>query len=416
MTTAPKHSKLSPSKAYQWTACTASIGYIAANKHRIPPEKSGAAAIEGSLAHTVAESLLLGEALPSGATTEMVRFGHQYADICREKIGPKQHCHDWAVERRVPLIYLPQEAGTIDFYAYTKPGVHILDYKYGYKKVESERNKQMGTYSSSLITHEMNWVLWPRIKDDTPVTMTIFQPRLPHDVETWSTTWAELKQFVEDEITTHARTILSTPVGVMRKNTDGSEYYEYDDTKVKFAPSDKVCAWCPAYAFCEARNTHLLNEFHDAITVDEAVIVHRRSDLTDAQLLDIWQHRKMLTDWLEEIEEYLRAKAFSKEGLRGAKLVMSNGGHRYWIDKTRAGRLLIDMGLSEDLIYSTDMVSPAQAEKLTEKIKDKRMQDLFKLMAKPPGKAVMALENDPRPAWQDSILSDFDGINVDDVL
>lgn len=415
MTTAPKHSKLSPSKAYQWTACTASIGYIEANRHRIPPERAGPAAIEGSLAHLVAESILLGQPLPSdpAVTKEMIDFGKHYAELCREKIGPPQHCHDWAVERRVPLFYLPEEAGTIDFNACTK-SIDIVDYKFGFSKVESEGNKQMAIYAGSLIEHEMNWVLWPRVTDDTVVTMTIFQPRLPDDVETWSTTWGELREFLEKEVHQHARTILSTPAGVMKKRPNGTEYYEYDKERVHFAPSDKVCKWCPAYSFCEARTSNMLEEFHEAIQVGEEITVAPKTDLTDKQLLDIWKNRKLLEDWLAEIEKYLAAKVSSKEGLPGAKLVMSNGGHRFWTDEQKALVIMSSLGLKPDDLVESKVVSPAKAEKLTHHIKDKRMQELFALMAKPPGKPVMALESDPRPAWQQSVLSDFAGLLVDD--
>jgi hypothetical protein len=413
---APKHSRLSPSKAYQWTTCTASIGYAEANRDRIPPDRAGPAAIEGSKAHNVAEAILTGTPIPDYATPEMIRFGHAYAAVCREKMGPKQHCFDWGVEARVPLSYLPEEAGTCDFYCATRTGVHIVDYKYGYNKVQSENNKQMAIYAGSLILHEKDSLFWPHITDATPVTMTIFQPRLDDDVVTWSTTWGELRKFLEEQVHCHAGTILATPAGEMRKLPGGGEHYVHDP-RVKFAPGDKTCTYCPCYAFCEARLAGMLEEFQEAITLDsdEGVQVKPVAALTDAQLMHIYQNSNQITDWLGEIRKYLEAKTFSKDGLPGMKIVLSNGGHRYWSDEDRAAALLKDLGIKETDIFKRDIVSPAQAEKLTKDIKSRHMQELFKLMTKPPGKPMMAPENDPRPAWRESVLDDFkDLLETDD--
>lgn len=387
--TAPAHSKLSPSKAYQWTTCTASIGYCADNKHRLPGDVSTPAAVEGTKAHNVAEACVLGLPMPEYATKEMIRFGQAYAEMCLDHRGAVSQCHDWGVERRVPLIYLPQEKGTVDFFAFNERGLFVDDYKYGYGKVEGVRNKQMASYAASLITYESGWI-WPVVKDSTPVTMTIRQPRLPVDTLEWRTTWGELREFVADEIVAPALRILRGDKGV-------------------FAPDDHTCKFCPAESFCEARREWLLRdltELAEPLMNDEDF--PEATMLTDEKLVMIWERRKAVVKWLESIEVLLHNRKVKGHHIPGVRFVASNGGHRYWTDQQKAARLLTTMGVADDDVWVKKIVSPAQADKLVGHIKDEKVGRLHALMAKPPGKPVLVSSSDPRPDFSRALVeSDF---------
>lgn len=399
---APAHSKLSPSKAYQWTACTASIGYIAANRDRLPPDRPGPAALEGTAAHTVAECFVLDQPIPSFATRDMRLYGKEYAELCKETMGPKQHLYAWGVEHRVPLYYLPQESGTVDFFCVNRKGIHLIDFKYGYGEVPSIGNKQMAIYAMSLITENAANLDWPHIDAATRVTMTIFQPRIGKAVETWNTTVAELTLFTALEVDSQAQTILGTPHGVMKVHPkNDSLYYEYDTSKLKFSPSETVCKFCPMVFDCEARTEWMLKDsFGDVIQLsnDGEVAVPQVTQLSDEALVKVYRNQDILLTWLKEIASYLQAKV-QTTGVPGLKMVLSKGGHRFWEDEKQAGKLLLEMGLAYDEVYSPpEVVTPAQAEKLTKKIKSKKQIELHQLMVKPKGSPVMALESDPRPA------------------
>jgi hypothetical protein len=244
--TTPEHSRLSPSKAHTWTECTAALAFVKANEHRLPPDRPGPSAMEGTKAHTVAEYLLLGKDPPKWATKEMLRHGKAYAEFCHDVMGPKRDVIRWGAEFRAPLYYLPSERGTVDFHALTKNGAHLVDYKYGYDPVESENNLQMAIYARSLIEFAFDgfWEALPA--DDYPVTMTIFQPRLEQDHVTWTTTWGELKKFTDEWITPKAAAILRGDPGV-------------------FKCGPKICKWCRGTAICETYNNGMLEDFKDEV-------------------------------------------------------------------------------------------------------------------------------------------------------
>ena len=392
---APEHSRLSPSKAHTWTECTAALAFVKANEHRLPPDKPGPSAMEGTKAHTVAEYLLLGKPAPKWATKEMLRHGKAYAEFCHDVMGPKRDVIRWGAEFRAPLYYLPSERGTVDFHALTKNGAHLVDYKYGYDPVESEGNLQMAIYARSLIEAMFDgfWMALPA--DDYPVTMTIFQPRLEQDHVTWTTTWGELRKFTDERITPKAQAILRGDPGV-------------------FKCGPKICKWCRGAAICETYNDAMLEDFKDEVLEvlegNEPPVV---ATITDERLVQVFSNRDKLLNWIKEVEKFVTARLISGKSLPGVKLVLSRGGHRRWTDPAEAGKLLLSCGLPHDEVYPpSDVITPAVAEKLTDKMKGPKMIEMQRLIVKPPGSPMAVPENDPRKAYENDMTSDFAGIDL----
>jgi hypothetical protein len=395
--TTPEHSRLSPSKAHTWTECTAALAFVKANEHRLPPDRPGPSAMEGTKAHTVAEYLLLGKEPPKWATKEMLRHGKAYAEFCHDVMGPKRDVIRWGAEFRAPLYYLPSERGTVDFHALTKNGAHLVDYKYGYDPVESENNLQMAIYARSLIESMFDgfWEALPA--DDYPVTMTIFQPRLEQDHVTWTTTWGELKKFTDERTTPKAAAILRGDPGV-------------------FKSGPKICKWCRGAAICETYNNAMLEDFKsEVLEVLEGNTLPAASTITDERLAQVFINRDKLLDWLKEIEKFVSARLISGKALPGVKLVASRGGHRRWTDPVAAGKLLLSLNLPHDEVYPpSDVITPAVAEKLTDKMKGPKMIELQRLIVKPPGSPMAVPENDPRKPYENDMTSDFAGIDLEE--
>ena len=389
--TAPEHSRLSPSKAHTWTECTAALAFVKANEHRLPPDRPGPSAMEGTKAHTVAEYLLLGKPAPAWASKDMLSHGKAYADFCHEIMGPKPGIISWGAEQRIPLYYLPSERGTVDFHAVTKSGVHLVDYKYGYDPVSSVENLQMAIYARSLIEHKFDgfWIDPPT--DDLVITMTIFQPRLDIDHTTWTITWKELLAFTDERITPKAQAILRGDPGV-------------------FKCSPKICKWCRATAICETYADSLLNDFRDEVeTVLAGEELPDVSTISDERLAQVFANADKLTTWIKEVEKFVNERQLSGKPLPGVKLVLSRGGHRYWIDEDAAAKLLRSLKIPKDELFATKLISPAKAEKLTDKMKGKKMIQLQQLIGKPAGSPMAVPESDPRPAYQNNSLDDFSG-------
>lgn len=389
---APQHSRLSPSKAHQWTECTASIAFVEANRHRLPPDKPSAVAIEGTKAHTVGETYLLNEPVPGYATRDMKMHGRQYAEFCREVMGPLPDVIEWGVERRTPLFYLPQEKGTVDFWCFNKRGIHLVDYKYGYDPVDSVKNKQMTIYALSLITQLVaeEWIHGRKISDATPVTMTIYQPRIGEEPETWSTTAGGLWAYArgESNIVAAAELILAKKQGV-------------------FKPSDKICKYCPAIAICEARDKWLLSDLEDELNADE---LPKHTEISDSRLIEIYMRAESIEEWIKGIREYVEGK--KKADPRFApqlKLVLSRGPHRKWKseeDRKRAAELMMSMGVTYDDIFTTEMCTPAVADELTKKCKSTKVVELHNTWYKPQGSPIVVPVSDPRPEHKETDYTD----------
>jgi hypothetical protein len=395
--TTPEHSRLSPSKAHTWTECTVALAFVKANEHRLPPDRPGPSAMEGTKAHTVAEYLLLGKEPPKWATKEMLRHGKAYAEFCHDVMGPKCDVIRWGAEFRAPLYYLPSERGTVDFHALTKNGAHLVDYKYGYDPVESENNLQMAIYARSLIESMFDgfWEALPA--DSYPVTMTIFQPRLEQDHVTWTTTWGELKKFTDERITPKAAAILRGDPGV-------------------FKCGPKICKWCRGAAICPTYNDAMLDDFKDEVLeVLEGNEPPAVATLPDEHVVKAFKARESICLWLSEIEKFVTARLISGNKLPGVKLVLSRGGHRRWTDPAEAGKLLLSLNLPHDEVYPpSDVITPAAAEKLTDKMKGPKMIELQRLIVKPPGSPMAVPESDPRKAYENDMTSDFAGVDLND--
>ena len=312
-------------------------------------------------------------------------------------MGPKCDVIRWGAEFRAPLYYLPSERGTVDFHALTKNGAHLVDYKYGYDPVESENNLQMAIYARSLIESMFDgfWEALPA--DSYPVTMTIFQPRLEQDHVTWTTTWGELKKFTDERITPKAAAILRGDPGV-------------------FKCGPKICKWCRGAAICPTYNDAMLDDFKDEVLeVLEGNEPPAVATLPDEHVVKAFKARESIRLWLSEIEKFVTARLISGNKLPGVKLVLSRGGHRRWTDPAEAGKLLLSLNLPHDEVYPpSDVITPAAAEKLTDKMKGPKMIELQRLIVKPPGSPMAVPESDPRKAYENDMTSDFAGVDLND--
>jgi len=387
--TAPTHSRLSPSKAYQWTVCTASIPFAEANKDRLPPDTAGPAAIEGTKAHAVAEAYVLGTKIPAYATKDMKSYGKAYAEFCQEVMGPKPDLIDWGVEERVPLSYLPEEKGTVDFWCWNKKGLHLVDYKYGYDPVDSVGNKQMAIYAWSLYCRlrKDQW-MYSRdvLRECTHVTMTIFQPRTPDEMTTWEISIEELARFMATEIAPHAADIQKGKSGV-------------------FAPSDKVCKYCRAASICKARADFLVGDFNHLLEDDTPPPAVQSLD--DKFIMRAYHKAPQIKAWLDSITEATNKKVLAGQKVPGLKVVLSNGGHRFWTDPVAVERLLMANGFAYDDIHDVKLISPAATDKLTKKSKGAWVQQLYSLQKKPEGSPIVVPESDPRRDYKEDVTEDF---------
>lgn len=404
-TTAPHteraHARLSPSSASRWTTCTASPGFVEANKNKC---KFGSSpyADEGTEAHEIAEHWVMflgGRDLlePTGGTPEMHEHGKAYA----EYVLGHTTSEDWAVEQVAPLWYEPESNGHVDYFAWNgwslnegtlpkEDGFHIDDYKYGKGvAVSAENNRQLSIYGAAIIFAQeiKNEV---KYSDEIPVHLHIYQPRCQKfgdegPASKWTTTWGELKAFVRD-VVDQAVDVITNP--------------NREHLRV-FAPSEDTCRFCPAKAICEARVGWLLDgcvTLAPTLSSDELVLPQDVSVLDDEQLGYLLSRRVVINNLLDDVVEHAKARALAGDSIPGWKLVAGNG-KRDWADEEKGAQLLKNK-FSTDDIYTKKLISVAQAEKL---LKGQEQSGKFKkrweeLVVRKEGQPLLVPESDKRQA------------------
>lgn len=107
------------------------------------------------------------------------------------------------VERRVAFPGIPGAFGTSDIIGRCGGELFVMDWKFGYKPVFAEDNKQLQFYAAGALHSEAAWVGEELIADwTTPVTLAIIQPLNAdqgHDiVQHWTTTVGDLGRYAKE--------------------------------------------------------------------------------------------------------------------------------------------------------------------------------------------------------------------------
>ena len=336
------------------------------------PNKSSAFADEGTAAHALAESLLLG-ANASGDTDMLdnVRFYTEHV----ESLGGVRH-----VEQRVHVnehVY-----GTADAVVWQPEhkALHICDLKYGAGvPVEVRGNLQLKIYAlATLLTFG-----YPA----STVTATIVQPRCPHsDGPVRSVTYdvVDLLDFHADLMDGIKR------VEEARCSGGRVEFQTY------LKPSEKGCRWCLAAPKCPAlkdkAQTLAKQVFAPGLPYDPKAL---------AETLDFLP---ILEGWVKNTREFAYGEAESGREIPQWKLVEKRA-TRKWRDEGVAAKDVRLLGL--ELYDVPSLKSPAQVEKLLPK---EQRALLDELCVKESSGHTLVHESDKRPAVKLDAASAFSNV------
>ena len=361
------HAKLSASGSERWMKCTGSV-----KAEEGFPDRSSIFAEEGTAAHELAELCLknehnaqdyLGMVLPENdafiVTQDMADYVQQYIDYVRS-IGGTQF-----YEIRVDFSEWVHEGfGTSDAIAIKDGVMHVMDLKYGKGiKVYANDNSQARLYALGAYN------MFEGIADIKEVVAHIIQPRLDHIDESDPISVEELLKFGE-----YARIKAEEALSPNAPRVAG----------------EKQCQFCKAKATCPEQKRlveqTMLAQFDQ---LDEAPLVDK---LTDDQLRQALDNKKLIVSWLDAVETRVMDKLTSGEGFTGYKLVEGRS-LREWTDEQVAEATLKDL-LGEEA-FSKKLISVTQAEKVLGKAKAGLLNEL---VSKPAGKPTLAPESDKRPA------------------
>lgn len=409
-----EHALLSPSSAKKWLSCPAAL----ACEFGLPNE-SGQAAVNGTVMHLVAETVLnriiKGDditadkykgvyALNEGKgpikalvkpekgavliTEDFVSQVNKYVDYCRPIIDAAELVE---VESRVNLtrVLHPgvelngeplQTFGTADLVAVMPDGMLIVgDLKTGRHKVLAKENKQMMLYALGLLR------VYKRLYDITAVRLVIFQP-YAGGADEWDTTPEALEQFGK------------FAQGRALKAIDAFQRGKKGLKPADFRPGNDACQWCRFAESCNAKRKVASREVESDLSDDT-------TEMSLDQLKAEWDKLPLMRQHIADIEKAMYAALMRGEQVEGLKLVEGRPGNRSWDLPDDIGDLIAQWGI-EDLMTKQVMLSPTEAEKV---MKGHEKWELLEArITRKPGQPSIATADDKRPAWTPATDSDLE--------
>ena len=331
-----------------------------------PPSPSSIYADKGTLLHTVISDVLAEDKAPEDMIGLKYEDQTLDQDMIDEKINPALDLLDQldphqemklAVETRVGFgSYLPGAFGSCDLLGRIGDTAYVIDWKFGDGVVvTAEENEQLMYYAAAAMrTPEVAWVF----EGVTNIECVIIQPPV---IRRWRTTPKRIKQF-ERELK-RAVKVASLP---------DAKLYAGDH-----------CRFCPAKPTCPLITG----------AVDRALKI--QLDKQDNTMLSTYATQAVvLQGWINDLNALVEKKLKAGDKIVGWKLV-SKQSRRKWSDEGEVVHWLDGKGLEAREIYSTEIRSPAQMEKV---LKKRKLALPDELVVSVSSGDTLAPDSDPRPA------------------
>lgn len=331
-----------------------------------PPSPSSIYADKGTLLHTVISDVLAEDKAPEDMIGLKYEGQTLDQDMIDDKINPALDLLDQldplqqmklAVETRVGFgSYLPGAFGSCDLLGRIGDTAYVIDWKFGDGVVvTAEENEQLMYYAAAAMrTPEVAWVF----EGVTNIECVIIQPPV---IRRWRTTPARIKQFERD--LKRAVKVASLP---------DAKLYAGDH-----------CRFCPAKPTCPLITG----------AVDRALKI--QLDKQDNTMLSTYATQAViLQGWINDLNALVEKKLKAGDKIVGWKLV-SKQSRRKWSDEGEVVHWLDGKGLEAREIYSTEIRSPAQMEKV---LKKRKLALPDELVVSVSSGDTLAPDSDPRPA------------------
>lgn len=340
--------------------CPASVALCA----KMPPKPSSTYADKGTLLHDAIALILDGKATPESVIGNRYENEVLTQELYDDKLAPALAALDeidpdgqmeFAVESRVGFgDLLPDVFGSSDLLGRIGGRAIVLDWKFGDGvAVDATENEQGLFYAAAAFrTPETQWVF----DGADEIEIIIVQPP---SVKRWLTTPERVAQFERDLV----------------KAVANSKY-----PTAMMAAGDH-CRWCAAKPVCPKMTG----------AVDRALKVQLQS--LDAPTIGAYlQNAEILEQWIKDLRELAHQMLEGDVRVPGYKLVAKRA-IRQWVDEAGAIVALVAAGVPA--FKESEVISPAQAEKLLKKSKQVLPDEL--VVAVSSGSTLVA-DSDPRPA------------------
>lgn len=369
------HSRLGPSSSHRWINCPGSMRMIerALADGLIKPDTPSAYAEEGTKAHELAATMLQGKALDkSEYDDEMLHHVSDYVEFVQSLsqgygtlplVEQAVKYDDWVLGGW----------GTVDAAIVSQNDIIVIDLKYGRGvAVDAVGNTQLLLYALG-IYQGLDPEHRAKIVD---ISMYIYQPRLDSIAE-WH---IRIGEFLDRAY-------------VIRR---AAELALTGDAPL--AVGD-WCRFCPVQPICKAQYDHMTQvigeDFDDLTTPADLLSPEIISKVLDA--------RSAIESWFRAVSDYATERLLDGHPVPGYKLVAGRSVRQWGDEQTAASVLKVLLG--DDGAYTRKLLSPAQAEKTLDK---KDSVHLAGLITKTAGSPTLVPSSDPRPAFSNISVDDFD--------
>lgn len=371
------HSRLGPSSSHRWINCPGSMRLIerALADGLIKPDTPSAYAEEGTKAHELAATMLQGKAWDKFEyDDEMLHHVSDYVEFVQSLsqgygtlplVEQAVKYDDWVLGGW----------GTVDAAIVSQNDIIVIDLKYGRGvAVDAVGNTQLLLYALG-VYQGLDPEHRAKIVD---ISMYIYQPRLDSITE-WH---IRIGEFLDRAY-------------VIRR---AAELALTGDAPL--AVGD-WCRFCPAQPVCKAQYDHMTQvigeDFDDLTTPADLLSPEIISKVLDA--------RSAIESWFRAVSDYATERLLDDLPVPGYKLVAGRS-VRQWGDEQTAASVL-EVLLGDDGAYTRKLLSPAQAEKALGK---KDSVHLAGLITKTAGSPTLVPSSDPRPAFNNTSVDDFDNV------
>jgi hypothetical protein len=327
-----EHSKYSPSSSDRWLACPGSLTIGSES------DSANQYTAEGSVAHEIAYQCLEFGLLPDSflgktivqdgfeieVTEEMVVSIQIYLDAV-ERMADGEEI---VLEQRIEHSVWAEFGGTLDCLVPTRN--LVIDFKYGAGvAVEVDGNTQLQCYALLYLDKYNNGY----IED---VTVVIVQPRANHPdgpVRQWIATSHRLYILKEQ---------LGETIGVINETFHAGDW----------------CRWCPHKAQCP--------ELYE-LTLKTAQQEFKPAGMTAEKAAEILETSEAVTKYLEAVKQWVHGQLDKGLPVPGYKLVNTYTNRQYCFDEPTIEKRCKAKGFGKKQIYTTELLSPAQLEKVVGK-------------------------------------------------
>jgi len=342
--------------------CPGSVALV----QKMPPQPSNKYADEGTLLHNVIAEIVMTDNPPEHylgtkyedqvLTQELIDNKLMPALAALDEIDPTKEMEIEAETRVGFGDLLPGVFGSTDLIGRSGQRAVVLDWKFGDGvMVDVVENPQLMFYAAAAMrTESAKWAF----EGVDEIECVIVQPP---QVKRWVTT---PKRIAEFELQ------LVQAVKLAQK----------PDAELK---TGDHCRWCAAKPICPQMTG----------AVDRAL--KTSIEAIDAPALGAYlANADMLEDWIKDLRALAHQILDSGASVPGYKLVAKRG-TRQWTDEKDVVHWLDGVGLENNEIYSKELLSPAQMEKVLKKRKLALPDDLVVSVS---SGTTIASESDPRPA------------------